>query len=412
MAVAGVEGPEGPLVCAGSSLLEFKRGALDELARVPSTYRIGAMYAGFISSPGYFDGAVQLSGGDLVLVRDVFGPESPDVFSHHELVVMSLAELEAPPRAIIAAPLVAFFGVLPDTNADVLVSLSLDDSSGTWWLTAERNAGRADHSEAWTHELDGSVGAVAVSGSGEQARVGVLWMEQAGAGDTDTPRLDVFDVDGALDEQRVTMPAYDRPSALHPYFDGDIDGWIAEWQDDSGDHITLTLGDSTTELSGGDYDTAHDRILAIGDLVKDLPGEELLMLMGRGDSESRRAVIAAVTSRGLKVITDLQEQAVGSAVVLDVDGDGLLEVAGTQGIPGATVNARGEGPGRVFVWRFNADGTLESALHSDTYERGVSSLGSIDLDGDGVLEILAGYERGAAESKAYVDVLEIDRPIR
>ncbi|MDP2400417.1 MAG: hypothetical protein Q8M66_00415, partial [Actinomycetota bacterium] len=91
VAVAGVEGPEGPLVCAGSSLLEFKRGALDELARVPSTYRIGAMYAGFISSPGYFDGAVQLSGGDLVLVRDVFGPESPDVFSHHELVVMSLA---------------------------------------------------------------------------------------------------------------------------------------------------------------------------------------------------------------------------------------------------------------------------------------------------------------------------------
>ena len=409
VAVAGVQGPDGPLIYAGSSILEFKRGALDEIVRMPGTYRIGAMSADLASSPGYFNGAVQLSSGDLVLIRDVFEPETPDVFSHHEVGTMSLVDLEAPPRAIIAAPHVAFLGVLSDADVDVLVCLSQDELPGTWWLTAEQDVGRPDHSEAWTHEFGGSVAAVALSGSEKQARVGVLWMERGNAGDTYTLRLDVFDADGALDEQRVIMPAYDHPSALHPFFDGAIHGWVAEWREESSDLITLTRGDSTIELSGNDHETAHDRVLAVGDLVKNLPGDELLMNMGRADGESRRAVIVTVTSQGLRVVTDLQEHGVGSAMAVDVDGDGLLEVIGTQSMPDSPVNARGEGPGQVFVWRFDADGALESVIHSDVYERGASSLDVIDLDGDGVLEILAGYERGSTESQAYVDVLKIGR---
>lgn len=78
-------------------------------------------------------------------------------------------------------------------------------------------------------------------------------------------------------------------------------------------------------------------------------------------------------------------------------------------MPGPAVNGRGEGPGRVFAWRFDAHGVLESTLHSDVYERGVYSLDTIDLDGDGVLEILGGYRRGTAEYQSYVDVSKRQR---
>lgn len=407
--VAGVQGPAGPMVYAGNSIFEFSRDALEEIVRMPGAHRVGAMSADLVSSPGYYGGAVQLSGGDLILVRDVFEPEAPDVFSHHEIVLMSLADLEALPRPVIAAPQIAFFGVLSDGDSNVLVSLSHDELPGTSWLTAERDIGRPDHAEAWTHKLDGSVAAVALSDSQEQPCVGVLWMERTDPDGTFVSRLDVFDADGAAEEQHASMPAYDRPSALYSFFDGDTHGWVAEWREESSDLITLTRGDSTIELSGNDHETAHDRVLAVGDLVKNLPGDELLLQMGRADGDSRRAVIMAVTPQGLRVITDLQESGVGSAIAVDVDGDGLQEVIGTQSVTDTPVNAQGEGPGQVFLWRFDAGGTLESVLHSDLYERGVYSLDTIDLDGDGILEILAGYECGSAESQAFVDVLKIGR---
>lgn len=409
VAVAGVQGPAGPLVYADSSIFEFRRDALEEIVRMPSTHRVGAMSADLVSSPGHFLGAMQLSSGDLVLVRDVFEPEAPGVFSHHEIVLMSLADLEAPLRPVIAAPQIAFFGVLSDGDSDVLLSLSQDELPGTWWLTAERSAGEPESSEAWTHEFSGSVAAVALSDSQEQPCVGVLWVERIDPDGTFVSRLDVFDADGAVEEQHASLPAYDRPGALYPFFDGAIHGWVAEWREESSDLITLTRGDSTIELSGNDYETAHDRVLAVGDLVKSLPGDELLLQMGRADGDSRRAVIVGVTPQGLRIVTDLRESGVGSAIAVDIDGDGLLEVIGTQSMPGPAVNARGEGSGQVFLWRFDADGALESTLCSDVYERGVFSLDTIDLDGDGILEILAGYERGPVESQAYVDVLKIGR---
>lgn len=356
-------------------------------------------------------GFAQLSDGALVMRRDVFrtDAERDRVLSHQELILARIGDEDVAVDPILGAPRILAFATAPGTEPEMLFCLSSDsEMDSSLRLSAMRISKDGLFEEAWTHEFPISRAvSFAVAGEGEDIRVGLLHIELDADGVASKPRLDVFDVRGAAQTLSMELPGFQIPERLHPYISGDSTGWLVEWREDSGTRLTLGTDDSTKEVAADPSVMDRSRVLAVGDLVEESPGDEILMGVGGVDTESRRLVIARLSETELEIIADLGTASCLEGRIADVDGDGRNDIVGREMLPEpAQVSHRAIE--RVTVWLSGDDG-FGPSISSEKYEMGIGSLGLADLDGDGVLEVLVGYERGLTNTRAYMDVLEVPR---
>jgi len=189
---------------------------------------------------------------------------------------------------------------------------------------------------------------------------------------------------------------------------------------------TLADGDffGSSVASPGDLDGDGIADLAVGAPTDSTGGDRrgaTYVLLLNADGSARSSVKIAHLTGGGPSLTDIDRFGAAVAAMGDVDGDGVGDLA----VGASRDDTGGNDRGAVYIVKLNPDGTAKSHLKiadqanggpaladSDFFGSSLSSLG--DLNGDGVVDLIAGASRddtgGGNRGAVHVLFLELAVP--
>ena len=407
--VSGVVLPEGPAILAGGSLLALNGTRLEEQVRFSSEYQaITAAERSWI-----LPRELQPWDGAIFMVREVSEDIGQDgnTDTHRELVLVDITGDGMATEVLLEAPRIDEVLVVPgDDSATVMVVTSGDDELSGWqrWLSTLRitpGGLREMASEQVDYHLS-----LLVADSPDGATIGALISPtQIDKGQHDH-ELRVLGPDGSL-RWAASVPGI---GLIGAYRDSGEYGWLVDTTtmpgpDEWDRELTLL-----TEISAERFELDHGAhwFIATGDLDAGSLGDEILMMRdplvepGRWEPSLIVGTLADGRVEELHTVAEW-DQRVRGVTLADINGDGLTDivvVVDTE--PHVYKSAY---LGRVEVFLNSGDG-FGPPLVSPVYDT-ITSLDLIDLDGDGVLEVLLAYVEHPEEADggrtSYVDVLKV-----
>jgi len=402
--VGAVEMDGGPLVWAGKSLYSYTNGSLVESVGFSADYSADGI--GFGDSVGPVStGVTQLGDGRLVLVRTVIdsdpeaGQESRGWY--HEVVAARVGDSSVETEILFACAEVLRFGAVSDGPSVNVACVVNDPETDEVWLAGGVPNPEGEGVDHWEHRVAGRPQAWAVSkaGSGAVAVVGL-------SPESLEPVLSITDGDGTNVRTVTLGNGLKRPARMFSIRMPEGDAWLIEWWEDAGTRHTLTTSDGkTTEVTDILAANPHGQVIAVGDVVPESPGDEVVLNHGSADGESRRTVVATVSDGAFRELFELSSSSVSAAQFADINGDGLLDVVCVEGVA-APQQFSHRSIERMGVWLWNGSG-FDPPRYSGDYDAGVASFDSVDIDGDGRLELIVGYDDLSVE-RARVDILRVN----
>ncbi len=410
--VNGVVLPEGLFVLAGSSLLSLEGKRFEEQVRLSSEYRVppdDPLGAGLLPHE------LQPWDGAIVMVREASDGtgQDGDTDTYHELVLVDVTGDGIATEVLLAAPQIDQVLVVPgDDFATVMAVVSGDEETGRWLSTLRLTPDGPP--KAVSEQIDVHPDLVTAE-SAEGVSIGALIMSAGTDDGQQDSELRVFGPEGSP-RWSASVPGSGLVGTFHGMNDS---GWLVDTTSMPGPEEwdpELTL---LTETSAERFELGSINLRAIttGDFDAASPGDEILLSGGTiiepGRHESSLIIGTLADGRVEELYTVAEwDQRLRGVTLADVNGNGRSDIV---------VVVDTESPrhyeqylGRVEVFLNSGDG-FGPPLVSPVYDS-IRSLDLIDLDGDGMLEVLIAYvehpEEAAwqgshVEPQAYVDVLKI-----